>query len=226
MKVEVSRIKRPGIKVSVTLARARRAGTCISIPVHAAAKVEAPAEPEAEEFCIGFADTADDVIDEAITSCDDVPVEETVQDGDDMTACEDGADEGPVDELLEDAPDEEDLLALIEEEEAEMALHMQQQEASPFFDSETDPFAAEAVNEVADAEADYSSDQPAQVSQYMRYFDRNTDGQKFEVSDEQAIGQEIICVDEESGRLSRVCGFIKNNQSAQQSAEDWLDNQE
>lgn len=211
MKVEVSRIKRTGVKVSVTLARAKRGGSCINIPVRAVAKDEIAPEAEPAEITIGFADTSGEDADDAAVACDVLSGEESAEDVCDESVCEEDSAEDAADELPEDDPDEEALLALIAEEEAEMALHMQQQEAA------AQHIAAEAADEPEESEESSDSEQSAQVSQYMRYFDRRTDGEKIEVADERASGQEIICVDEESGRLSRVCGFIRNNQSAQPS---------
>lgn len=226
MKVEVSRIKKPGIKVSVTLARAKRAGSCISIPVHAVAKNEIASEVEPSEITIGFADTCNAIEDGEVFSCGDDSSEETVDSAVDEIICVEEAVETIEDELPEDAPDEEDLLALIEEEEAEMALQMQQQETAAHFIEDSSPIAAEAAEEPAEPDIISNSEQSAQVSQYMRYFDRRTDGEKFEVANESASGQEIICVNEESGRLSRVCGFIRNSQPAQPSDDDPADTQE
>lgn len=59
---------------------------------------------------------------------------------------------------------------------------------------------------------DDSLDRPdiqAADSQFMRYFERSKDGERLEVDRSNAAGQEIICRDEESGKLSRICGIIK-----------------
>jgi len=53
----------------------------------------------------------------------------------------------------------------------------------------------------------------AATEQYMRYFDRSTSGERVEVEDPNATGQEIICVDGESGKISRVCGFIRHEKN-------------
>ncbi len=52
---------------------------------------------------------------------------------------------------------------------------------------------------------------PAEGSAYMRYFDRDTHGGRVEVSRDVATGQEVVCYDEASGKLSRVCGIIKKD---------------
>jgi len=255
MKVEVSKIKRPGVKVSVTLARSRRKGSCITIPVRPAAQSEGAPENEVivsnaerEPTVIGFAPGAEDEFD---------VVAEAVEE----TDCDVVSEDAPIDVSDEEVLDEEDLIALIEEEEAEMASQLHQQDdvsdsvcEDVFADEPADEpedlltdqtaFVSEDVSaeeitedteEVSEAEpaddtveadaADGHPDQPAQVEQYMRYFDRSTDGEKFEVSDTRANGQEIIGVDGGSGRLSRVCGFIKHNQSAQSSGDEQPDEQ-
>ena len=51
----------------------------------------------------------------------------------------------------------------------------------------------------------------AETSAYMRYFDRDAQGGRVEASRDNATGQEVICIDEASGRLSRVCGIIKKD---------------
>ena len=214
MKVEVSKIKRPGVKVSVTLARSRRKGSCITIPVRPAAQSESTPENEVsvsnaerEQTVIGFAPAAEDGFD---------VVAEAVEE----TDCDDVIEEAPIDASDEEVLDEEDLIALIEEEEAEMASQLHQQDAENDLSSE-EVSESEPANDAAETDAaDDLPEQPAQVEQYMRYFDRSNDGEKFEVSDTRANGQEIICVDGESGRLSRVCGFIKHNQSAQSSDDE------
>ncbi len=219
MKVEVNKHRRPGVKVSVTLARAKRRGSCISIPVKVTAKNENSVESGITEEIVQRIENSIGFV-----PCD---AEETVEptgfcDPSEDFSSEDYAEVQPdpaAEEIFEDAPDEEDLLALIAEEEAEMASQLLHQSNAAF--SEANDF---SVDEPVDAPAEEPVDAPEnehhpQVEQYVRYFDRSTDGEKFEVTDTRANGQEIICVDGESGRLSRVCGFIKNNQSAQ-PAED------
>ncbi len=83
--------------------------------------------------------------------------------------------------------------------------------------------AQELVDELtADFEPDEDSfdkyggkddDSSAATEQYMRYFDRSTSGERVEVEDPNATGQEIVCVDGESGKISRVCGFIRHEKN-------------
>jgi len=263
MKVEVNAIKRPGVKVSVTLARVRRGGLRVSIPVRTAARNEVCPEAETADIVVGFVDNADGIIAHEGISCDKLPSGDNAEiEG----VCEDEALPEPEAALPEDEPDEEELLALIAEEEAEMASQLQQQSSALltaedgdepgacdsvgelFGEEPVEFFGEESSSEAADNETETNTipfdvvqdgffdsesadtdgngngadrpDQSAPVEQYMRYFDRSTDGEKVEVSDNRASGQEIICVNGESGRLSRVCGFIRNNQSAQPTEED------
>lgn len=52
----------------------------------------------------------------------------------------------------------------------------------------------------------------ADTSAYMRYFDRDAQGGRVAASRDNATGQEVICIDESSGRLSRVCGIMYSRQ--------------
>lgn len=45
---------------------------------------------------------------------------------------------------------------------------------------------------------------------YCRYFDRDNQGAMVEVNQSNASGREYVCIDENSGKLSRICGIIKN----------------
>lgn len=186
MKVDVSVIKRPGVKVEITLARGNRRGRRVNIPVRVAPYLaEEPADIEAAEL---FEETTFDVVEpEDELSDADLSPEENSEDDSSCVPEDDDIAAEPVetaDQLNEVDPDEEELLRLIAEEEAEMAASQQ----------------------------NYTEPQPP--SHYMSYLDRTESGDIFEVDDTHASGQKIVCVDGESGRISRVCGFIKNNQPA------------
>ena len=49
----------------------------------------------------------------------------------------------------------------------------------------------------------------------VRYFDRGNDGERVEVERSAAVGQEVVVIDNESGKMKRICGIIKRGQAAQ-----------
>lgn len=207
MKVDVNIIKRPGVKVDVTLARGSRRGRRVTIPVRVAPYL-------AEQ-------TDDSFIDELFA---DLPAEDApeLQDAEDTAEAlseepeaepeEEAAEEIPAEEpavtedIAEDYdPDEEELLRLIAEEEAEMAAAAAEQAQNSAQNT-----ASEYIPQEEYA-AEPEQAEPKPDSHYMSYIDRTDDGGIREVDDTHAAGQKIVCVDGESGRISRVCGFIRNN---------------
>lgn len=182
MKVDVNISKKPGVRVEINLVHGRPRQR-ISIPVRVAPYL-------AEDF------------DEPAESVDTLAPEEFIENEAQLTEepAELSGEGEQADEFVEDEPespfdlqdmftdadpDEEELLRLIAEEEAEMAASGQN------ITSESLP-----------------------QGHYMRYLDRTVNGDIYEVDDSHAIGQKIICIDGESGRLSRVCGIIKHNHAA------------
>lgn len=210
MKVDVNIIRKPGVRVEVNLARGRHRGRRVSVPVRVAPYLaediseaelpdifepapaeELPAQPDAapaeseaaDQPCSeeGGAECADEYYDEY----SDEYGEEYDEDCDEDCCEAAEVDFYPDDEASEDTvPDEESLLRLIEEEEAEMA-------ASGLNDRPLDGLNLPG-------------------SHFMSYLDRTEDGDVFEVDGTRASGQKIVSVDSESGRISRVCGFIKH----------------
>lgn len=265
MKVEVSIVKKPesndrkSRKVEVILAKAKRMGYCIPVPVRPVARDADTAEDTSlPAECVQ--EIAEDIADYTLP-CEDMP--------DPFFSLEENSEE-PIDEEFlydgecdetEDEIDEDELLALIAEEEAEMAAQPADRysAASDTWDYADDASDKEYVDELAcevqelvdglaepeeledrvcvgdetqepteeltDADefdkyggdsaedGDIQPDDHAPMEQYMRYFDRSTSGERVEVNDQQAAGQEIICVDGESGKISRVCGFIKHEKN-------------
>lgn len=182
MKVDVNISKRPGVRVEINLVHGRPRHR-VSIPVRVAPYLAEDFDELTEPIEAVPLDEVEEIIEE-----EELLSEEAVELFDD--------DEQP-DEIVEDEPeesfdpqniyadadpDEEELLRLIAEEEAEMA---------------------------ASGHSGISEQLPE--GHYMRYLDRSVSGDIFEVDDSHAIGQKIICIDGESGRLSRVCGIIKHN---------------
>ena len=235
MKVEVTIIKRPSVKVEVTLAKARRRGYCVSIPVRVAQDEQPAVSPEelleATEAEAAPADETAECESAAVSDCED-------SDETDTPDTPDSADDM---ELTDDADeiDEDDLLALIEEEEAEMNAQLHNCEAGTSADlaeaadvfedtldkaAESEAFFAESESEdggdFVSPDDNPSAEQAAGTEQFVRYFGRDTNGERFEVYGSDASGQEIVCVDGESGKLSRVCGFIRHNQPAENSEDN------
>ena len=214
MKVDVNIIRRPGVKVEVNLARGRRNGTRVSVPVRVAPYLAedfpedglsaAPDEYELTEAPEAAEEAAEA---EAQTFESELPEEESIEedcavsdqyedygDADDYDNYDEYEEYEEYDEPQEDipeeeAPDEEELLRLIAEEEAELA---------------------------ASGLAPDPDELQLPEGHYMRYLDRSEDGELHEVNDSAAAGRKIICVDSESGKISRVCGFIKRGGSDEQ----------
>lgn len=219
MKVEVSIIKRPAVKVEVTLAKARRKGYCVQIPVRVAQDEILPVS-DVEETLLPDAESAD-----AEDVCTPVPEEETDESAADL--CQDAEDTSASDIAVEaEDIDEDDLLALIAEEEAEMqAQQIEDRIEEEFVDSfdkaaESAGFFADSESAELPADEISASEAPPSTEQFYRYFGRNNSGERFEVDNSNASGQEIVCVDGESGRISRVCGFIRHNQPEPDTEEE------
>ncbi len=67
-------------------------------------------------------------------------------------------------------------------------------------------------NAVAQRELQQSNPELAALEEkgaYIRYISRDDHGDKVEVARRKADGQEVVCYDNDSGKLSRVCGIIK-----------------
>ncbi len=66
---------------------------------------------------------------------------------------------------------------------------------------------------IADGEKKLIADKPQTeltAGVNMRYYDRDDDGELVEVEPSEAIGQEVIYIDRDSGKMKRVCGIIRN----------------
>ncbi len=222
MKVDVNIIKRPGVKVDVTLARGSRRGRRVTIPVRVAPYL---AEETEDSFVADLFDEEDVLLPEAQDDADALP-EEPEAEAEEEAVEEIPAEEPAVTEdIAEDYdPDEEELLRLIAEEEAEMAAAAKAAEGfaqtEAQFEAPYEP--AEFIPEESGT-AEPEQAEPKPDSHYMSYIDRTDDGGIREVDDTHAAGQKIVCVSGESGRISRVCGFIRNNSTAEDPASPSVD---
>ncbi len=231
MKVDVSIIKRPAVKVEITLARGSRRGQRVSIPVRVAPYLAAEADQTDLPVFTDEPELSSDVLEEEfpVESIDEDALSEDQESDVTVTEPDETVDAAP-----EADPDEEELLRLIAEEEAEMeaALHKAQETEfavpSVIEPEENEPAVAEPVNTEVDCDCkepliigdiieESTVSQPDSIS--MSYLDRSESGEVFEVNDVKASGQKIVCVNSESGRISRVCGFIKTNQSTDDTSE-------
>lgn len=201
MKVDVNIIKKPAVRVEVNLARGQRGVRRMSIPVRVAPYLAEPLPVSDDNELPGLYEDPGVAVetDEIVEAVDDGAFEENTEfdeadECEDVVECDDddiydfSEEDDWTDGFSEDpAPDEESLLQLIAEEEAEM--------------------------EAAGIRMDDASE-GLPNGHYMRYLDRRENGDIYEVDDSHATGQKIICIDGESGRLSRVCGFIKHGRSS------------
>ena len=239
MKVEVSILKRPDSGAATCQVRRRRKGYCVQIPVRVIRPDGCISEETENDFfeprhsadlnepCACTSDLSG-LPESHDTAIIDAAAPSNVTIGFAADSAPSETEEEPLPPVLPD-PDEEELLAMIAEEEAEMESMLSQEdgmeEEEPLEDFDK-TVASEFFGESADGDPAPSSDRQAASSHYVRYFDRSTSGERVEVETSDATGQEIICVDEQSGRISRVCGFIRNNSHAaedentESSAED------
>ena len=209
MKVKVKRIIRAPKRVEVTLIKAPRlvikavdptddilssetadelAADYEEISVDAA-EADCEIEQDYEELYdevedIDDEDAADEEIADDVTDCEDSEIDDT----DIPEDAEIAEDEEPVDDCAED--DISDDVDVSEDDESEEAA---------FFDVD------DSITSL-DTDGDGETD----TGVFCRYFDRDNQGEMVEVSQSNASGREYVYIDENSGKLSRICGIIKN----------------
>lgn len=227
MKVKVKRIIRAPKRVEVTLIKAPRLVIKAVDPTddilssetadELAADYEeisvdaAEADCEIEQDYEELYDEVEDMFDDALTDAmedaarfSDIDDEDAADEeiADDVTDCEDSEiddtnipedaeiseDEEPVDNCAED--DISDDVDVSEDDESEEAA---------FFDVD------DSITSL-DTDGDGETD----TGVFCRYFDRDNQGEMVEVSQSNASGREYVYIDENSGKLSRICGIIKN----------------
>jgi len=176
---------------------------------------ECPDEESLAAIEAMLGDSDDTASDDDMEDITDEQIEEYVagmmHDIEDMSRWADGVMEridSQLAEALEELDDEteedaERLSSAIEKELESLDGLRPQKEDAPQQPTDTAGSAAEAASEEC-------APQPAESS-YMRYFDRDEQGDMVELTSESgATGQSVVCYDEQSGKLSRVCGIIKN----------------
>lgn len=236
MIVDVTACKRERIKVDVTLAKrgARRAvPAVVTLPVKVAAK---PILCEAEEEPVPqVAETVEEQIEiEESVQSEEISEEEISAEDFSEEECERITEEAlsVIEEMLAEA--EEDAITDEIEEKVSEALdeldvmNRRAEDMKERLDDELEQ-ALDEINESADEDAEILSstigselealdsvlskreknDARTEASTVMRYFERDSDGEMVEVKSNEAKGQEVVCYDEKSGKLSRICGIIK-----------------
>jgi len=141
-------------------------------------------EPDELNSDIDDEDAADEEIADDVTDCEDSEIDDTNIPED----AEIAEDEEPVDDCAED--DISDDVDISEDDESEEAA---------FFDVD------DSITSL-DTDGDGETD----TGVFCRYFDRDNQGEMVEVSQSNASGREYVYIDENSGKLSRICGIIKN----------------
>ncbi|MBP3414616.1 MAG: hypothetical protein J6L81_05420 [Clostridia bacterium] len=112
--------------------------------------------------------------------------------------------------ILEDETDEsDDEATVILEDETDES----DDEATVILQDETDIPDFELANaDIFDTDEGNApdSDNDSDTGVFCRYFDRDNQGEMVEVDQADASGREFVYIDENSGKLSRICGIIKN----------------
>ncbi len=154
------------------------------------------------DYVSELADEVQDVLDDLTSQPEECPDESPLDDG----ICTTDEAQDVLDDLTsqpEECPDESPLDDGI----------CTTDEAQELVDGQT-----AAEEDSFDKYGGAAKDDAEQTSeQYTRYLDRAVSGEMVEVQQPCATGQEIICVDKK-GKLSRICGVMKNDKSASQSA--------
>lgn len=85
--------------------------------------------------------------------------------------------------------------------------------------SSEEDYASEEDYEEYDEEEEYYEEDDPDTSVNVRYFDRDKQGGRVEVGRSEAKGQEVVIIDNESGRMKRICGIIKHGQKGADAAD-------
>lgn len=152
---------------------------------------------DAEQSYVELFDEVEDMFEDAISDADEDAARFHIDE-----ASDDDGNEF-VDEL-----DEYENTVILDKEAAES-----DDEATVILANETDIPDFELANaDIFDTNEDSASDadNDSDTGVFCRYFDRDNQGEMVEVDQADASGREFVYIDENSGKLSRICGIIKN----------------
>lgn len=179
---------------------------------------------DAEQTYVELFDEVEDMFDDAISDADEDAArfhidESSDDDGDEFVdELDEYEDTAETDDLTDDSDDE--AAVIIDESadfiDADDTAEEPEEEASDETDESDIPDFELANADIFDTDEDNSTDADADADNdsdpgvFCRYFDRDNQGEMVEVDQADASGREFVYIDENSGKLSRICGIIKN----------------